>query len=264
MPGFFDDSEIEKRLIQVLSDRTIQKCFNHKLTIPYGTEVETFIKHGTAFYEGRFIDDKFSLTWLKGNHITKELFAPYYNSDATFDLLSKAIHLYVKLHNNKTNIGTFMYNDRFGSEFLKYGARIIHDSNIVGLERLLNAHHKDLMGKAESIHGGNGLLATLSLLEWYTAHSKRLSELNRGTFSISPLANETTWITAVLEWSAKYGVFYAGSPQFYKFTENFTEVYHILWEGEVHTGLGRVDTDYEHKNGYSSPLSLLEELRRQG
>jgi hypothetical protein len=158
----------------------------------------------------------------------------------------KAIVLYAELHTNKPiDFNQFLHNSyNFHSDLIKYINLLLVNADY---DKQIKA--RDIPDKLlELCHAkvkGNYRLALINSILWYRQSHEKMLRISGGSYQSSPIHTESGFIHILVQYMVQHGVVYYGSPQWYKFQEHLTDLYHIKWEGEEIVPK-RVDKDYDH------------------
>lgn len=233
----------------------VRTIFPHKITTPLSSLLTRYSKIVTDFYHGDFTK-YLSVNWLIQHGIDITVF----NADNFYPTLTKAIIQYatVNADKGKQSILDFTFNEHtFSSPMILYMNKLIQDDSGIELYHTIVLTYKAELEAIKKRHGGNPIASCVKMTQWYRNVAPSLAIVSRGTFPISPLATESTFLAHVLNYMTIHGLMYPNSPIMIQWKEYITSTYHITWEGES-TQTGKVDYDYKHKEGYESPKGILQ------
>lgn len=222
--------------------KKVATIFPHKAT-PLNSSVQTY----TQFLESivnHSIFNTLHAPWILRHNIGIEGIKSSIDNGTFYDHVRDAFILYARLHDNPITLERYCINDTyFTSELIRYVSKLIRDKEFLSLIQSLTPPDTLVEGISKT-HKRNPMEALTKLVLWYRENKSRLECVSAGTFQVSPLHNEDTFIVSVLIYMNAHGIMHLDSPLWYQYKRAMTDTYSIQWEGT--TFQAKPVTNYDH------------------
>ncbi len=250
---------LKKHLSEIWSEPNVKNVFG-RLEAPKVLDRAYLLTDAMA--QGKF------LSLCQGDaidklHLTVEQITPYLTPPKLFVTIKEAVLLQADSGTTKVmKIDEFLLNQFGYSKFLYFLKRIIETEEWDRLISKLSASDKPLIDAiSTSIH--RRFTGWIYFIQWYEKNSERISNTNRGAFSLSPLRTLhdaiSDYLTFIL--SNKLESCFIDSPNWYKYLDYLTN------EFSIDTTLTdvvdvRYTTNYKHEDVILPP-SLYERINNK-
>jgi hypothetical protein len=229
--------------------------FKYNLNKP-NSALEAYCKYADQFYNGVFIDDKFTNKFKDSLRISNDYFSFYYKSKKAYMLIAQALVCYVKTHSEPYPIDHFMVHPVFSTSIFLMLAKVIHEDYIhTEVYELLNISTKKAMKDMEN----NGMIFgnIIKLYAWYKDNNEKIKNSNRGAWEVSPLTTFDGFIKECIIYSCDNNgaSLHIGNIHWYKFMDFLSTTYSLNCQDILDTYI-TYDVDYTHQT-VKSPLGFI-------